>query len=163
MKLQTDRLSILPISTDHAPFMFYLMNSPEWKKFIGDRSIHSVDDALNYVQKILRSVNTNYWIIQRKEDGKLVGVVSFLKRDYLEHFDIGFALLPDHFGKGYAYEATSAVLDEVSKDSTHREILATTLPENVHSIKLIERLGLRFNRKHSTESTELYIFSKKLA
>ncbi len=94
MKLVADRLSILDLTLDHAEFMFQLMNTPKWKEFIGDRNIQTVSDASNYIQKILDRPNTDYWVIEQNQGKESIGVVTFMKRDYLDHFDIGFALLP---------------------------------------------------------------------
>lgn len=88
-----------------------------------------------------------------------MGIITFIKRDYLDHYDIGFAFLSKYTGKGYAYEATIAILKDVVKSPTHTHILATTVKGNVSSIKLLEKLGLRFDREITREGDLLAVYS----
>ncbi|HAK10826.1 MAG TPA: GNAT family N-acetyltransferase, partial [Chitinophagaceae bacterium] len=92
-----------------------------------------------------------------------IGVISFLKRDYLEFFDIGFAFLPEYHGKGYAQEASEAVLKQVMQTPEHHTVQATTLPENEKSIKLLQQLGFHFLEERIDEDIKFHVFetSKK--
>ena len=111
--LTTPRLSITPLATEDAGFILELVNTEGWIKFIGDRNIHSEVDADTYIQKILANENITYWKVRLKDSEVKIGLVTLIKRDYLEHKDIGFAFLP-HFSKsGYAFEATRAVLNKI--------------------------------------------------
>ena len=158
MRVVTERLIICELSLKHAEFMFAVMNTQQWKEFIGDRNIQSNSDASAYIQKIIDTPNADYWLIELVESNKPIGIVTFMKRDYLDHFDIGFALLPQYFGKGYAFEASSAVLNELEKDKSHKKIVATTIPSNVSSIALLERLGFEFEMEieQGNETLALY-------
>ncbi|PHR27595.1 MAG: GNAT family N-acetyltransferase [Fluviicola sp.] len=159
MKLITDRLSLFDLNIDHSEFMYSLMNSPKWKEFIGDRKIQSVSDAQTYIQKIVDAPETNYWVIQSKKTHELIGVLTFMKRDYLAHFDIGFALLPEFFGNGFAFEASTALLDQIRVDKKHEQILATTLPSNKDSIQLLKKLGLSFMKEIQSNHEVLHVYS----
>ncbi|MBL7784269.1 MAG: GNAT family N-acetyltransferase, partial [Saprospiraceae bacterium] len=75
------------------------------------------------------------------------------------HFDIGFAFLPEHQGQGYATEGARAVLDIASGLPEYQLVLATLLPDNAHSIKVLERLGLRFERTMEVGGDVLHIYS----
>ncbi|MCH5685513.1 GNAT family N-acetyltransferase [Niabella sp. W65] len=59
---------------------------------------------------------------------------------------MGFAFLPQFFHKGYAFEATKAVLLALVSSKRLEIILAISLPDNNPSIKLIEKLGLKFEK-----------------
>ena len=91
------------------------MNTPGWLKFIGERNVRSPEYALEYINRILHNENVAYWTVKLKPNSIPIGVITLIKRDYLPHHDIGFAFLPEYSGKGYAYEATSAVMHELSK------------------------------------------------
>lgn len=159
MEQLTERLKLSKLKREHAPVMYSLMNTPKWKEFIGDRNIQTTQDAEDYIQKIVDSPTATYWMIQTLQDNEAVGIVTFIKRDYLSYSDIGFALLPDYFGKGMAYEATAAILNELLKDPQHKKILATTIPTNTASIKLLERLGFAFSERIQANNQELEVFS----
>jgi ribosomal-protein-alanine N-acetyltransferase len=162
MKLFTERLSIGDLTSDHAPFMFELMNSPKWKEFIGDRNIQTVSDAANYIKKIIDRPQTDYWVILQKEGNLPIGVVTFMKRDHLKYFDIGFAILPEFYGKGFAFEATAAVIKELKKDEVHERITAITIPSNDNSKRLLERLGFTFEKEIEQDEETLCLYSNEL-
>lgn len=162
-KYHTDRLLLDLITLDDHDFVRELVNTKGWIEFIGDRNVHSKDEAVAYINKILSMQNLTYWVVRIKETNTPVGIVSFLKRAYLEHFDIGFAFLPEYFGKGYAYEAANAILSKASQHPDHSTILATTFPQNIASIKLLTKLGLRFDQEIEFENEKLHVYSIKTA
>jgi RimJ/RimL family protein N-acetyltransferase len=155
----TSRLVLNELKPGDESFIIELVNTPEWIKFIGDRKIRTQEDATSYIQKILNDPNVNYWLVRLQEQNIPIGVVTFMKRHYLEHYDIGFAFLPKFGSKGYAYEATKAVLTDIISDSSHSHILATTLKENIKSIKLLEKLGFRYEKEIENESEFLSVYS----
>ena len=86
-------------------------------------------------------------------------MISFLKRDYLENFDIGFAFLPEFAGLGYAYEAAKEILSIVSTYPAYHTVLATTIPHNLRSIKLLIKLGLYFEKELEVGNQKLHIYT----
>lgn len=71
---------------------------------------------------------------------------GLVKRDGLEHPDVGYAFLPPYWSQGYAFEAASAVLADARERLRLDRILAIVSPDNDSSIRLLERLGLRFEK-----------------
>lgn len=154
----TDRLYLKGLHTDDAPFMLELVNTPGWLQFIGDRNIRNGDDALGYINRILANPDVHYWVVRIAGQGIPIGVITLIKRDYLDHHDIGFAFLPSYAGLGYAYEAAYAVLHDVIKDEGHSHISATTIRENTSSIKLLEKLGLQYSREIIADGETLDVY-----
>ena len=74
-----------------------------------------------------------------------IGICGLFKRDNLDHPDIGFAVLPDYCGNGYASEAARAVVVHARDDLNIGEVTAIVSPGNTASIGLIEKLGLTFS------------------
>ena len=73
-----------------------------------------------------------------------MGVLTLLNRDGETHHDIGFALLPEFEGQGFALEASKAYLKQIKNLGMHKQILAITLAHNKRSIGLLMKLGLHF-------------------
>lgn len=157
--ITTERL-LLELMTiqDHA-FMRELMNTRGWLTFIGDRNIHSDEDAISYINKINSTPDFTYWLVRLKQPGKPIGVISFLKRSYLQHFDIGFAFLPEYCGQGYAYEAAAEALSILKRLPAYATVLATTIPANVSSVKLLTRLGFRFEKEIEEGGEKLHVYA----
>ena len=156
---RTDRLILDELNLTDKDFLFKLVNTPEWIRFIGDRNIRTLADAGEYIQKIIDNPNANYWVVRLQDDQSPIGIITFIKRDYLEHYDIGFAFLPRYAKNGFAFEATKTILKEVVKNPIHTRILATTVKENVNSIKLLEKLGLSFEKEISRDGDLLSVYS----
>ncbi len=156
--LLTDRLLLEPLSENDGDFIIELVNTNGWLKFIGNRNIHSKIDAISYIQKIKSDQNMIYWIVKLKDTKSAIGLITLIKRDYLEYKDIGFAFLPKFSNKGDAYEATNAVLSYLVNYNTFTDILAETIPENTSSIKLLQKLGLQFEKEIEIENQILHIY-----
>ncbi len=143
---ETSRLFIQEATLEDAGFFLKLMNSPNWLKFIGDRGIRSEMEAARYIQKSLIDSYQNHgyglYKMVLKKDGRPIGICGFVRRDYLDHADIGFALLPSHEGKGYALEAANACLDYGSSVLGLHPILAVTTIGNGRSRALLGKIGL---------------------
>ncbi len=155
----TQRLTLQKLSEDDAGFVNALVNTEGWIRFIGDRNVKSTDDAKAYIQKILANQNINYWVVKLQDSNTPIGIVTFIKREYLDHPDIGFAFLPEYAKKGYAFEAAKVVLNDSMDDPAHTYILATTIKENEKSISLLEKLGLRYLKEIENEDEKLLVYS----
>ena len=94
--LSTERLTLKRLSEDNADFILELVNSEGWIKFIGDKNIHSKQEALAYIQKITANQAIMYWSVKLNETQSTIGLITVIKRDYLEHNDIGFAFYQHH-------------------------------------------------------------------
>lgn len=160
--ITTERLSLNLLTLEDHDFIMRLVNSNGWIEFIGDRNVHTKDDAIAYINKIMSTKNLYYWVVRIKNASTPIGIISFLKRSYLDNFDIGFAFLPEFNGNGYAYEAAKEILSVVSRNPAHTVVLATTIPQNVNSIKLLTKLGLRFEKKLKVEKYTLHAYSNSL-
>jgi [ribosomal protein S5]-alanine N-acetyltransferase len=156
---KTERLLLRTLTLADAAFIFELVNTAGWIKFIGDRNVQTNEDAERYIQKILSNADVNYRVVTLLDAQTTVGVVTLIKRNYLEHHDIGFAFLPAYGKQGYAFEASAAVLDDLLKSNQHQTILATTLKENVSSIQLLQKLGFSFSKEITNENDTLQLFS----
>ncbi|MEL6538116.1 MAG: GNAT family N-acetyltransferase [Bacteroidota bacterium] len=161
---ETERLIIRPTAQEDADFLFELMNTPKWLQFIGDRNITSLEKAKEYIKvkmtpQLVRLGYSSYTVIT-KEGGVKVGNCGLYDREGLEGIDIGFAFLPAHEKKGYAYEASNRIKEAAFEDFGIETICAITAKGNVSSQRLLEKLGLR---QHGTtvlpnETEELLLF-----
>lgn len=158
MNFTTERLLINPLSENDAIFILELVNTEGWIKFIGNRNINSENDAIAYIRRINENRNLTYWTVRLIETDIAVGIITLIKRDYLEHNDIGFAFLPNFSKKGFAFEATHKVYEELIQTNEYAKLLATTMPENINSIKLLEKIGFYFDRIIENDKVVLLLY-----
>ena len=148
--LDTERLLLRPITVDDAEFILILLNEPSFLRYIGDKQVRNIEDARQY---ILNGPIASYerhglglLLVELRDSHTRIGMCGLLKRDELPEPDIGFALMPDFWNKGFAFEAAQAVLQDARDRLKLQRILAITSLDNDASIKLLERLGFKFDR-----------------
>jgi [ribosomal protein S5]-alanine N-acetyltransferase len=160
IEISTERLWLKELVIENHEFIRELVNTQGWLTFIGDRKVHSAEDSVNYIQKIRSMPNTYYWVVHLADSQLPVGIITFMKREYLEHFDLGFAFLPTYQSNCYAYEAASAVAGHLHH-AGYTIILATTLPDNQRSIGLLWKLGFHFKEEMEFGDGKLHVYSKQ--
>lgn len=140
----TDRLNIRPLVLSDKQMVFELLNSQSWIKYIGDRNIKSLEDSESYIKTIIENKNYHYHVIELMPEQIPIGIITFLYRNRQDFPDLGFAILPDYEGRGYAYEACKGYIDKLIINNVSNKILGITLVDNEKSIKLLEKLGFKF-------------------
>lgn len=153
----TSRLNIKRLNEEEADFFLELVNSKEWIQFIGDRGIKTKEDSIQFIRGTFTKPMTNYWVVKLKDENS-IGIITFMKRDYLDYYDIGFAFLPQYGKQGYAQEATGEVLNWILANTFHRTILAISLKKNERSIRLLQKLGFEFDNELQIANERLLQF-----
>lgn len=163
--LETERLSLRQLTAHDAQFILTLLNEPSFIRYIGDKQVRNLKDAEAY---ILNGPVASYerhgfglYLVELRESYTPIGMCGFLKREELPDPDIGFAFLPEFWNKGFAFEAAAALLQDARERLKLQRILAITSPDNDASIKLLERLGFRFERvtQLATDREQVKLFA----
>ncbi len=163
--LETARLRLREFNLNDAAFIIELLNSPGWLANIGDRNVHNEEQAMAYLQNgAMKSYAENGFglsLVELKEGNVPIGMCGLIRRDFLDHPDIGFALLPGYDGKGYAFEIAKATFDHGREKLGLAAICAIVLPENTRSVKLLEKLGMKMEKTivypGTNEELSLYV------
>lgn len=166
--LETERLILREMdSAIDAEFIFELLNTPKFIKYIGDRGVRSPEQASEFIDKRYRQSYRDHgyglYIVELRNNNTQVGVCGFVKRDHFEFPDVGFAFLPEFEGKGFGFESANAGLEHGREKLGFTKVLAITSQDNEVSGKLLEKLGFTFDRIFtSPEGEELKLFEKQL-
>lgn len=162
--LETERLVIRKLSADDAEFIVELLNQPSFLRYIGDKGVRNNVDAVQYIQTgplaSYERFGFGLYLVELKETGVPIGICGLLKRDSLPDVDVGFAFLPAYWSQGYALESAAAVMNYGKEVLGLRRIVAITSPDNDASIRLLEKIGLRFEGmiKLSSDQSEVRLF-----
>jgi RimJ/RimL family protein N-acetyltransferase len=162
--LETERLILRELSTADHEFILKLLNEPSFLRYIGDKGVRNLDDARQYILTgPLASYKLNgfgLYLVALKESQTSIGICGLIKREALADVDIGFAFLPEFWNKGYAFESASAVIAHGKNVLKLHRIVAITDPDNMASGRVLEKLGLRFDRmiKFSEDGPETRLF-----
>ncbi|MGH1295544.1 GNAT family N-acetyltransferase [Bacillus pretiosus] len=160
--LETERLVLRWFDIKDAPFILELVNDPAWIQFIGDKRIKNLEDAKKYILNgpidMYNKMGFGLYLVERKEDFTPLGMCGLIKRDSLEDVDIGFAFLEKFRSKGYGFESASAVIDYGVQNLGMKRIVAITTLDNINSGKLLEKVGLQFEKIISDSGEDLKLF-----
>ena len=142
---ETDRLVIRFFNINDAEFIVQLLNEESFIRCIGDKNVRTNTDAINYLTNgpILSYQEHGFGInlVELKETGKPIGTCGLLKREALGFPDLGYAFLPEFWGKGYALEAADAILKKEIITHSLNTVLAVTFPANLSSNSLLKKIG----------------------
>lgn len=158
------RLTIRPLQLSDAAFIISLVNSPGWLKYIGDRNIHDTPSAEEYIQKQIKGYaefSLGLRLVFISETNTAIGICGFLKRDELPLRDIGYALLAEFEGQGYASEMIQMTLATYWRAYPQTPALAQVQKDNTRSIRLLQKLG--FNKNSSEDPTSNTVIFRREA
>ena len=161
-RLDTERLELHPFTEADADFVLLLLNEPSFLRYIGDRGVHDLDSARRYIVDgpVAGYARYGHGLLRvvRRSDGASIGMCGVLRRDSLPDPDLGFSFFPDYWSQGYAQESARAVMDHARQSLDIGRILAITTQDNGPSMRLLGKLGFRFDRMVTMGAEELRLF-----
>lgn len=166
--LETERLLLRRVTLGDAGLMLAIWNDPAFVRYVGDRGIRTIAEAQEALKdgafKLYDDYGYGPYAMSLMEDGSLIGICGLFRRENLDDPDIGFAVLPDYCGNGYAGEAARAVVAHARDDLGIKCLTAIVSPENSASIGLINKLGLTFDRGITMpgDDEEISLYSMRL-
>ncbi len=132
------------------PLLLAVWNDPAFMRNVGDRGVRTLTEAsealTNGPLKLYADYGYGPYRVALEDSGEAIGICGLFKRENLDDPDIGFALLPNYCGKGLAFEAATAVAKHARRGLGLKRMTAIVSPQNIASIGLIEKLGLKFER-----------------
>ncbi|MGE6435261.1 GNAT family N-acetyltransferase [Shewanella baltica] len=146
---RTPRLILRQLTPADASFMLVLLNSQGFIENIGDRGVRTLVQAKDYIlngpMKSYAECGFGFYAVVLAENGFTIGICGLIKRPTLDNVDIGYAFLPQYWGKGYAFEAAKAAFD-LGKSLGIERIVAIVSAHNGSSKALLNKLGLQFEQ-----------------
>ena len=144
--LQTTRMTLRQLTPADVEEVFILRSDERVLRHIARVPITQKDEALAFIERITKFAADNVsvlWGMELKEQpGKIVGTICFWNLQPENYrTEIGYNLLPDHWGKGYAREAIEAVMDYGFNTMQLHSVEARVNATNIASAKTLEATG----------------------
>ncbi len=160
---ETPRLRLRLLSAQDTGFMLELLTDPAFRANVGDRGVYDLESAARYIEQGPGASYAQFgfcmYAVEHRDSGRALGLCGLLRRDSHPDVEIGFAMLPIGRGQGYASEAAAAALQLGIGHFGLQRIVAITAPDNQGSIRILQRLGFRFERMvHYTADGESRLF-----
>ena len=149
--LRTERLVLRPLDATDLDEYVALFHDAEVLRFIGDGTAATREEVVAWHERTLRRNETEGWDMRtvRRHDGTFVGRCGIAVHDLdhgVEH-EVGYIIAREHWGKGYATEAASAVRDHAFGALGLHRLVALIAPGNEASVRVAEKLGMAYERE----------------
>lgn len=167
--LVTPRLRVERFTLDDAEFILRLLNEASFIRYVADKGVRTLDDARAYLSSgplaHYRRHGFGLWRLGERASGVPIGMCGLIQRDTLDDVDLGYALLSEFSGKGYAREAARAVVRYARDVVGFDRLVAVVSLGNERSIRLLEQLGFTFERmvRLPPDEEEVGLFAMKTA
>ena len=162
--VETERLTLRRLTIDDAPFILELLNDPAFLRFVGDKGVRTIEEARRYLidgpLASYEQLGFGLYLVVLNSTQQPIGMCGLIKREALDDVDIGFAFLPEFRRRGYAFEAAAAVKDYAINVLGLGRLLAITNQDNAGSIKVLEKIGLKFDKliRLAPETDEIRLY-----
>lgn len=147
--LETQRLVVQMWELEQWPEFKPLAQNPDVMRYIGSGKTWDDERIQKWVQRQLDDQARDgfcFWQLRDKATQKLIGFCGLHRLGTTEDVEIGWWILPDHWGKGLASEAASAVLDHAFEVIGLERVTSICHEDNKASERIMQKIGLRFER-----------------
>ena len=156
MLLETNRLIIEHFNTSDISDWAKIESDADVRRFV-DGKVLSFKEARKYVEmNILQYQTIGYgrYAVRLKEKRNLIGMCGFLKENY--GIDFGYRYSRISWGKGLGFEAAKSVLNYGFSELGLEKVVGLTAEENYGSIRILEKLGFKFQEKFLFNETKAF-------
>jgi RimJ/RimL family protein N-acetyltransferase len=164
--IETSRLTMRPFAEADVQAAFRWFGDSAVMRFTPGGPNRSIAQTRARIARYLSHQTTHgfsKWIIEERMSSLPVGDAGLLVLDEYGWIDLGFRLAPSHWGQGYATEAASAWVRAAFDEFLLARLGAFTHPENLASIRVLEKLGFRRVRRDTVMGMESILFSLEKA
>ncbi|MEM9010461.1 MAG: GNAT family N-acetyltransferase [Pseudomonadota bacterium] len=149
-RIATARLILRPFEErDRAPFAAMNADAEVMRHFPARLSRAESDQIIDKVEAQRAKAGFSFCAVEERETGRFVGMAGISRVGFQAHFtpavEVGWRFARDAWGRGLATEAARAAVDAGFRTFGLQEIVAFTVPANVRSRAVMERLGMRYD------------------
>ena len=158
---ETQRLKHRAFAIRDADVFYQLNSDPVVMRYTGESLISSVEEAQSAIENYpdFKTIGYGRWACLLKETESIVGFCGLKYLPDLDQVDVGYRLLPQYWGQGLATEACAASLEFGFKTLGLNQIIGIVLPENIASIRVLQKSGLQFDKEFDYEGTRVFQFA----
>ncbi|WP_027382654.1 GNAT family N-acetyltransferase [Epilithonimonas caeni] len=147
--LITERLILRELNTNDAENFYRLNLNPNVIKYTGNSAFKDINEAKDFLENYQDYKLNGFgrWAVIEKSNNEFLGWCGLKYDKHLNETDIGFRFFEEHWNKGFATESAKACLDYGFKNLNLKSIIGRAMSENLASIKVLEKIGLKFERE----------------
>jgi ribosomal-protein-alanine N-acetyltransferase len=144
--LETERLVLRRFTPDDLDELMALRADPEVVRYLGDQPREKVEQRLGYFISLYESHGFGMWAVTLKTTGQMIGWCGLIFLDGTTEVEVGYGVARDYWGRGLMTEAAHAALRYGFETAGLERIVAVAMPENQASRRVMEKLGMRYEK-----------------
>ncbi|MBV9211813.1 MAG: GNAT family N-acetyltransferase [Acidobacteria bacterium] len=146
MLLETPRLLLREFTMEDLDELAALRSDPLVMKYIGEQSREKVTKRLRYYISSYEQHGFGVWGVMLKGETKLIGWCGLMFLEETPEVEVGYGIAKDYWGRGLMTEAAAASLNHGFNTVGLERIVAVALPENTASRRIMEKLGMKYEK-----------------
>jgi [ribosomal protein S5]-alanine N-acetyltransferase len=161
--LTTESLTLRQSTTNDQRDILALRSDPEINKYLGRQPSKTIEDAINFINKVndnFEKNNSIYWVITLTKTKEFIGTICLFDfSNEKNSCEIGYELMTKFQGQGIMKEATEKVIDYAFQTMQFKKIVAFTHNDNQNSTKLLEKFDFKKSIEADKDNLDLNIFT----
>jgi len=160
--LETERLILRELNIDDAENFYKLNLNPNVTKYTGNSAFKDINEAKDFLENYQDYQLNGFgrWAVIDKSNNEFLGWCGLKYDKNLDETDIGFRFFEEYWNKGFATESAKACIDYGFENLNLKTIIGRAMKENIVSIKVLEKIGLNFEREFSFDETNKGVIYK---
>jgi [ribosomal protein S5]-alanine N-acetyltransferase len=160
--LQTPRLILRRFTEADANLLLQLNSNPEVLKYLHEPLLETEEQALHILKTIILPPyknNLGRWAMHLKTTNEFIGWCGLKHLVQADEIDLGYRLMQNFWGNGYAFEAAKHTLEYGFNQLHLKTIIGRAHIENIASLKILEKIGMQFIKEEEVDNCPVKTFS----
>jgi len=163
--LESSRCLVREITVEDIDALYEIYDDKETKRYIEDLYAEKAKEVIftrEYIANQYRFFEYGIWVVIDKSNGRIIGRAGLSERAGFDNLELGFIFRKEYWGKGFAYEVCSGIIDYAKDYLGIDRIISFTMNENIRAIRLLERLGFSYDGMTSIDLGSFRKYSRKI-
>lgn len=147
--LETERLLLRELTVDDAENFYDLNLNPNVIRYTRDSAFANINEAKRFLENYADYKENGFgrWAVICKSDNKFIGWCGLKYSEDSNETDIGFRFFEECWNKGFATESAEACIHYGFEKLNLKRIIGRAMSENTASIKVLQKIGLSFEKE----------------
>lgn len=161
--LETNRLLLREFEVSDAESFYELNLNPNVIKYTGNSAFKAIDEAKAFLENYSDYQRNGFgrWAVINKSTQQFIGWCGLKYDEKLDETDIGFRFFEYFWNQGFATESAKACIDYGFKELNLKAIVGRAMKKNIASIKILEKIGLQYEKGFDFDGQEGVIYTIK--
>ena len=160
--IESERLIFRKFTLDDLPMLIEQRSDPEVNKFLGGTKLQNPEALAKRIRFYISCYDTHGFgscAMIWKPTGEMIGSAGLQPLDGSDDIEVGYSMIREYWGKGIGTEAARAWLEHGFRDHGLDRIVAIAVPENLASRRIMEKLGMRYEKTEMHYGSECVFYA----